>query len=79
MMKPSLLPLLLTAVLSSVLALLCSGLVAQFWLSYGTSIALVPQAAALGLLDLLVAGAWLGYFLERRRQTVSADHVLSQP
>lgn len=78
-MKTSLLPLLLTAVLSSVLALLCSGLVFQFWRSYGASIALMPQAAALGLLDLLVAGAWLGYFLERRRQVDSAGYALSQP
>ena len=78
-MKTSLLPLLLTAVLSSVLALLCGGLVLQFWLSYGSSIALVPQAAALSLLALLVAGAWLGYFLERRKQLNSARHALSQP
>ncbi len=79
MMKTSLLPLLLTAVLSSVLALLCGGLVLQFWFSYGASIALVPQTAALSLMALLVAGAWLGYFMERRKQINSARHALSQP
>ena len=72
-------PLLLTAVLSSVLALLCGGLVLQFWFSYGASIALVPQTAALSLMALLVAGAWLGYFMERRKQINSARHALSQP
>lgn len=78
-MKTYLLPLLLTAVCSSPLALLCSGLVFQFWRSYGASIALAPQAAALGLLDLLVSGAWAVYVLERRRQSRAAGHVLSQP
>ena len=28
---------------------------------------------------LLVAGAWLGYFMERRKQINSARHALSQP
>ena len=78
-MKTSLLPLLLTAVLASVLALLCGGLVFQFWRSYGTSIALAPQVAALGLLCLLVIGAWLGYFLERWKQVDSTDHAPIQP
>ena len=58
---------------------LCGGLALQFWLSYGESIALVPQAVALTLLNLLAARAWLSYATERQRQADSSGHPLEQP
>ena len=78
-MKTSLFPLALSSVLSTALAPLCGGLALQFWLSYGESIALVPQAVALTLLNLLAARAWLSYATERQRQADSSGHPLEQP